>query len=328
MATELRKNETLETDEEKNTEEPEEQLSDSPPSINEEAENKHEFSSPWQNSDLVLIIEDQKIHVHRIILQMTSPVLCNFLKETDSNEVPLLRTNVNDFVDLLRVIYPQFKNKINSFFLTTVENIEQIYRLAEEYQIESVMEVCREHLIHVKKTSTNAMKILVTAQVCNVHEARKQCYEILKGLTVDELKNDDYFEDLDEESQRNVLLPKAERLEKCLREIQPQLVGLIDCVLYLWFSSEDKIKLMGGSPKKCPVHQQYAKASTSMQTRIKCSACRAMFAQMANQSGCMQHERLTSRMTTATRQHYYSVTGAYFNETIVNVLQEMFSLLN
>ena len=135
----------------------------------------HEFSSPWQNSDLVLIIEDQKIHVNRLILQMTSPVLSNFVTETDSNEVPLSRTTVSEFVDLLRVIYPQFKNQVtrkgtsfsspllsslliycflfvslqfslyliyvlpfNSFL--SVDNIEHVYRLAEEYQIESVME--------------------------------------------------------------------------------------------------------------------------------------------------------------------------------------------
>ena len=84
-------------------------------------------------------------------------------------------------------------------------------------------------------------------------EVREQCYEILKGWTVQKLKSNEYFEKLDEQSLRSVLLPKAERLEKCLTEVQPQLVGLMDCVLYLWLHGDNKHK-MNGEPHKCPMH--------------------------------------------------------------------------
>ena len=43
--------------------------------IGEEQEKlKHRFSEPWEDSDLILIVEDEKFHVHRLILSMNSPV--------------------------------------------------------------------------------------------------------------------------------------------------------------------------------------------------------------------------------------------------------------
>ena len=199
-----------------------------------------------------------------------------------------------------------------------MDNIEHIYKLAEEYEIKSVIESCREFLVNVKKTTTNAMEVLVITQECQCDKARKQCYEILKKSTVKMLTSNEYFDDLDEQSLRSVLLPKAERLEKCLTEVQPQLVGLIDCVLYLWLHSNNGHK-MGGEPQKCPVHHSSSRASTSMQTRIKCPTCRLMLVQMARNSAFRAFGGKT--------EHYYSNSGTYFDEKCMDALQEMFSLL-
>lgn len=77
---------------------------------------EHEFSSPWDNSDLVLVVEDQKLHVHRTILIMASPVfkamLSSNFKEKDAKELTLPGKKFNEFVDLLRQIYPLLDGEI------------------------------------------------------------------------------------------------------------------------------------------------------------------------------------------------------------------------
>jgi len=35
---------------------------------------KHCFADPWKDTDLVLVVEDERFHVHRLILSLNSPV--------------------------------------------------------------------------------------------------------------------------------------------------------------------------------------------------------------------------------------------------------------
>jgi len=52
-----------------------------------------EFSKPWNQSDVVLIVDGQHFHVHRAILTMFSPVFSRMFssdfKEKDADEIPL-----------------------------------------------------------------------------------------------------------------------------------------------------------------------------------------------------------------------------------------------
>jgi hypothetical protein len=204
-----------------------------------------------------------------------------------------------------------------------VHTVEHIYRLADEYQIENVMVACRNFLSSTTITSQNATKILVLSQVCKADGVRQKCYQAIQKLTVNQLESDQDFEDLDEESLRNVLLPKAKRLEECIKSMQPQLIGLIDCVLYLWLSDNNKNK-MGGMPRKCPLHFWDNTTSTPMQGRMGCDVCKSMLGQMAifsKSSGGF------STRSTIPKGPYYGSGGMYFDETIVSVLQETFNLL-
>ena len=52
-----------------------------------------DFSEPWKFSDVVLVVEDQKFHVHRSTLSIWSPVFetmfTSMFKEKNINEIPL-----------------------------------------------------------------------------------------------------------------------------------------------------------------------------------------------------------------------------------------------
>lgn len=79
---------------------------------------KHMFSEPWEDSDIILVVEEQKLHVHRLILSMASPVfkamLSGDFKEKAAAEIPLPGKKADEMTDLLRQIYLQHQGDITS----------------------------------------------------------------------------------------------------------------------------------------------------------------------------------------------------------------------
>ena len=69
-----------------------------------------DFSKPWDQSDVILLVEEQQLHVHRLILSMSSPVFswmfASDFKEKNAEEIPLPRTKANEIREMLLVIYP------------------------------------------------------------------------------------------------------------------------------------------------------------------------------------------------------------------------------
>ena len=63
---------------------------------------QHEFSSPWNDSDLVLVVEDQDLHVHRSILTLLSPVfkamLDGHFKEANEDKITLEEKDLKSMV--------------------------------------------------------------------------------------------------------------------------------------------------------------------------------------------------------------------------------------
>ena len=72
---------------------------------------KHRFSEPWEDSDLILVVENEKFHVHRLIMRMNSPVFKAMFKsqfrEATSSEIPLPEKKGNEVLDFLKHIYYQ-----------------------------------------------------------------------------------------------------------------------------------------------------------------------------------------------------------------------------
>ena len=70
---------------------------------------KHCFSDPWKGSDSVLVVEDEKFHVHRVILSLNSPVFeamfNSQFKESTTNEIPLPEKSASGVLDFLKIIY-------------------------------------------------------------------------------------------------------------------------------------------------------------------------------------------------------------------------------
>ncbi|XP_031566414.1 kelch-like protein 20 [Actinia tenebrosa] len=75
--------------------------------LNEES--SLDFSSPWHFSDVVLVVEDTKFHVHKCILSMWSPVFRTMFTsqfmESNAKEIPLPGKHSDEMEVLLKHIY-------------------------------------------------------------------------------------------------------------------------------------------------------------------------------------------------------------------------------
>lgn len=77
--------------------------------VDAEVEDINPFSEPWGDSDLVLVVEDKRFHVHRPILSLHSPVFKAMLntefKEATADEIPLPGKKANEILSFLKQLY-------------------------------------------------------------------------------------------------------------------------------------------------------------------------------------------------------------------------------
>ena len=76
------------------------------------------FSQPWEDSDLTLVEEGQRFHVHRLILTLNSPVFKAMLKsnfkEAKSGEITLPEKDALEVLDFVKQLYVHKREEITS----------------------------------------------------------------------------------------------------------------------------------------------------------------------------------------------------------------------
>lgn len=67
------------------------------------------FSSQWEDSDVVFVVEETKFHVHRVLLSLMSPVFKamfnSSFREKGQTEIPLPGKEANVFLSFLLIVY-------------------------------------------------------------------------------------------------------------------------------------------------------------------------------------------------------------------------------
>ena len=154
-----------------------------------------------------------------------------------------------------------------------MDSVEHILQLADEYQMQSIVDLCATCLKYEPKTKRNAMAILLLAQRYHLQGVRESCYELLKDNSIKELQEREEFDELDAESLREILIPRMQRLEKCLEELYPKFAKIVDSAIELCVNNKCPIKLCATHflPSGATFHNLY--------TRVKdCIACGNMVA--------------------------------------------------
>lgn len=194
-----------------------------------------DFLEPWKLSDVVLIVEDQKFHVHRSILAFWSPVFekmfTSEFKEKNNDEIPLPGKKESEIKLLLLMLYPSLEEK-----QVTKRNCYFLFKLAHEYQIASITRKCEAFMVTMVKqrVENDVLAMLIYGQkyqlktliMTCVYEARRlKLMELRQHKRRDEIEPDNYLKIAEGIIQRLETQCKEVRVEslKCLERVSESL---------------------------------------------------------------------------------------------------------
>ena len=157
------------------------------------------FSEPWDYSDVIIIVEGHRLHVHRSILSMCSPVFRKMLssdfKEKTSLEINLPGKTVETIREMLRLMYP---------FPTVVSdssNVTSLLALAREYQMTKMTARIEDVLLR-RQTS---VELLLIAQEYSLEKLLEKCTCTLSRQSFTDIKQHNHFEDISAENLVTIL---------------------------------------------------------------------------------------------------------------------------
>lgn len=176
-----------------------------------------DFTKPWQMSDVILVVENSELHVHKVILAMCSPVFermfTSGFKEKEDDKIPLPEKKSEEIKEMLLVLYP-FAKPI------TGHNVDFLLSLAREYQIDKLTARCEEYLLaDVGEDEDKAVERLITAQSFNLEELQLHCIDLAKYIEVDLLEAYDSNEKISLENKVKILGKRSKHLEIALSNV-------------------------------------------------------------------------------------------------------------
>ena len=162
-----------------------------------------------------------------------------------------------------------------------MNQVEHLLKLADEYEARGIVDVCVKLLQSEAQSKDNAVKILHLATCTpTVREderltlVRGQCYEVTKNMELTETQGKESYKNLEKFVMERVLVKRIQRLEKFVKEIYPQFMGLVEWCLWHVLENAEVIST-------CPQHFLNKKPIGNLLGLMKgCSVCRQMIKQM------------------------------------------------
>ena len=182
----------------------------------------HYFSKPWKLSDVILLVEEEKFHVHRAVLALSSPVFekmfSSEFQEKGKNEVTLPDKKASEVEELLLMLYPSVAEK-----QITEENCYFLVNLANEYQIEAIVQRCENFMVELVKTRPKDCIIaMIFAEKYELAKLKKAGIEQAYYLTLEELKNDKMYNQMEKKDLMDIMEGIMLRQDKELEKFQQQ----------------------------------------------------------------------------------------------------------
>ena len=192
---------------------------------------RQDFTQAWKLSDVVLVVEGEKLHVHRAVLVLCSPVFetmfTSDFQEKEKKEIPLHGKKANEVKELLQVIYPTVERKPPDEIKE--ENCRYLLSLAHEYQMAAITQRCEDFIVKIMKESFSAKKDpdiiaeLVFAQKYNLKKLKHASIELAQSVTLPELKKQKGYNDIDPKSLQEIMEGMITRLQSQLSEAKRSL---------------------------------------------------------------------------------------------------------
>lgn len=167
------------------------------------------FSEPWLMSDTMLLVENEKFHVHRSILASCSPLFEDIFTTIIADEVSLPGKKADDVREMLFAIYPHVWKDISD------ENCVCLIELAHEYKIQSLLERCENYLKNRKNSAEEALHLILLSQLFNLSEDFIQfCMQVAKRIPPCSLETSDVYGKLNPLIARELLKESVDYWEK------------------------------------------------------------------------------------------------------------------
>ena len=148
-----------------------------------------DFLEPWKLSDVVLVVEDQKFHVHRSFLAVWSPVFekmfTSEFKEKNNDEIPLPGKKASEIKQLLCMLYPSSEE-----IQVTKGNCYFLLELAHEYRVEPIVKKCESFMAFMvkEKMEDDVLAVLIYGQKYQLKTLISACIDGARRLSLKELK--------------------------------------------------------------------------------------------------------------------------------------------
>ena len=176
-------------------------------------EDSLDFSQPWQFSDVVLVVEEDRFHVHRCILGMWSEVFTTMFtsqfKEKTAKEIPLPGKKSAEIKEMLLVIYPTSAKPICE------SNYAFLLDLAKEYMMAKLTEKCETYLMgrlfrtfggfRLGGRKDNCLELLEIAQNYGLNRLQTASIEEAKKMKFKDLKNHNMYEKISSSNYRKIV---------------------------------------------------------------------------------------------------------------------------
>ena len=176
-----------------------------------------DFSEPWKFSDVVLVVEDQKFHVHRSTLSIWSPVFetmfTSMFKEKNMYEIPLPGKKASEIKELLLIIYPTVSK--TGWKSVTNGNCYFLVELADEYQMDEIKQRCEDFLVE-QVSGTCGTSFLAHLKFAQTHKLENLVKTIIGKATrlrIADFKSHEMYSELDQHVYQQIVEGMVRRHE-------------------------------------------------------------------------------------------------------------------
>ena len=177
------------------------------------------FGQPRKLSDLVLVVEEERFHVHRAVLALYSPVFekmfTSEFQERSKKEVPLPGKKASEIKEMLLLIYPSPTERE-----ITEENCYFLLKLAHEYQMAAIVTRCEDFMAEKvkEKAKESVLADLIFAQTYKLEKLKLASVAQAHCLSLDELKQDEMFDQIQRDNLKEIMEGIIKRLQSELDE--------------------------------------------------------------------------------------------------------------
>ncbi|KAH9279357.1 Speckle-type POZ protein-like [Echinococcus granulosus] len=183
----------------------------------EKEEEVYDFREPFLFSDMVLLVEDERLHCHRAILSLYSPVFKAMFQsrfeETSSNQVSLPKDDAETVRELLRHLYTPGGCDMDS------AAAQRLLPLIHRFQIDSLITTA-ERTMTFSMTDSLAPKMLALADMYQLNHLKQAAIDACTRLDMKRMAEALEETPLSAELKSTIFERRVLLLEKVITDIE------------------------------------------------------------------------------------------------------------